>query len=235
MVKAASEGLGFKAMTEDYLKPFSPWMYVNATAVIGVAQRVGLGKMRHLDTQSLWLQEAVRDNRVGLWKVHGPVNPADLMTKHVDHATQIRFLSLMGVEARMGRAESAPETGEVDEQGGSEEPGCEVIELNETEIDWIDESIDRWLHQSVIGFHGDAISLGHEIDTDARIGDSCGRRRRPPAQADNTQCTEKRKMSNEHTLVRISSCQTYDDHELFTQCTRKKEMSNEADDYESLI
>ena len=38
------------------------------------------------------------------------------MTKHVDHATQIRLLSLMSVEARLGRAETAPETGNVDEQ-----------------------------------------------------------------------------------------------------------------------
>ena len=60
MVKAASEGLVLKAMTEDYLRPLSPWMYVDATAAIGVAQRVGLGKLRHLDTLSLWLQEGAR-------------------------------------------------------------------------------------------------------------------------------------------------------------------------------
>ena len=28
MVKAASEGLGLKDMTEDYNRPLSPWMYV---------------------------------------------------------------------------------------------------------------------------------------------------------------------------------------------------------------
>ena len=56
MVKTASEGFGLKAMIEDYLEPLSPWMYVDVTATIGVAQRVGLGKLRHLDTQSLWLQ-----------------------------------------------------------------------------------------------------------------------------------------------------------------------------------
>ena len=89
MVKAASEGLGLKAMTMDYHKPLSPWMFVDSTAAIGVAQRVGLSKLRHLETQSLWLQEAVRDKRIGLSKLHGPVNLADLMTKHVDHATQI--------------------------------------------------------------------------------------------------------------------------------------------------
>ena len=76
MVMAASEGLGLKAMTEDYRRPLSPWMYVDATAAIGVTQRVGLGKLMHLETQSLWLQGAVRDKRVGLSKVHGPVNPA---------------------------------------------------------------------------------------------------------------------------------------------------------------
>ena len=114
--KAASEGLGVKATPVDYRKPLCPWMFVDATAAIGVAQRVGLGKLRHLEAQSLWLQEAVRGNRIGLSKVHGPVNPADLMTKHVDHATQIRLLALMDVETRLGRAETAPETGEVDEQ-----------------------------------------------------------------------------------------------------------------------
>ena len=140
-------------------------MYVDATAAIEVAQRVGLGKLRHLETQSLWLQEAVRDKRVGLSKVHGSVNPADLMTKHVDHATQIRLPSLMGVEARMGRAESAPETGDVDEKvcsvestgEGREEPERRVIELNETEIDT---SIDRWLYESVIGFSRGRYPLG---------------------------------------------------------------------------
>ena len=63
-------------MTGDYKQPLSPWMFVDATAAIGVSQRIGLGKLRHLETQSLWLQEAVRDKRIGLSKVHGPVNPA---------------------------------------------------------------------------------------------------------------------------------------------------------------
>ena len=29
----------------------APWLCVDATAAIGVAQRVGLGKLRHLETQ----------------------------------------------------------------------------------------------------------------------------------------------------------------------------------------
>ena len=44
MVRAASEGLGFRALAEDYGRENPPWMYVDATAALGVAQRVGLGK-----------------------------------------------------------------------------------------------------------------------------------------------------------------------------------------------
>ena len=58
---------------------------------------------------------------------------------------------------------------------------------------------------------------GHEIDTGPRTGDGCGRRRRPPAQATDTQCTKKREMSIERTIVKISSYQTYDNYELVTQ------------------
>ena len=61
MVKATSEGFGLKAMTMDYRKPLSPWISVDAKAAIGVAQRVGLGKLRHLETQSPWLHVAVRE------------------------------------------------------------------------------------------------------------------------------------------------------------------------------
>ena len=65
MVGASSEALGLKAMTRDYEEEISPWLYVNESAAIGVAQRTGLGKIRHLDTQTLWLQRAVKDKQIG--------------------------------------------------------------------------------------------------------------------------------------------------------------------------
>ena len=184
MVKAASEGLGLKAMTMDYNKPLSPWMFVDATAAIGVAQRVGLGKLRHLETQSLWLQEAVRDKRVGLSKVHGPVNPADLMTKHVDHGTQVRLLALMGVEARMGRAESAPDTGKVDDQVCSVDSSADIESEYEIKIDngdeevfsWIRESMDTWNEEVNTGPlpRGGAGDAEKEVTSSERIGAARG-------------------------------------------------------------
>ena len=55
----------------DYGEDIDPWLYVDASAAIGVAQRTGLGKIRHLETGSLWLQEAVKKKQVGIAKVKG--------------------------------------------------------------------------------------------------------------------------------------------------------------------
>ena len=114
MVKAASESMGLKAMVADFQREIEPWLYVDATAAMGVAQRVGLGKIRHLETQSLWLQQAVRTKRVGLAKVLGTMNPADAMTKALDSNTMNRMLDLMGLEKREGRPGIAPMIEEAD-------------------------------------------------------------------------------------------------------------------------
>ena len=58
-VSAASEGLGLAAMCGEYGQVLWPYINANASAAIGIAQRKGLGKVRHLDTQSLWIQDAV--------------------------------------------------------------------------------------------------------------------------------------------------------------------------------
>ena len=57
-------------------------VWTDSSAAIGICNRQGLGKLRHLDTHTLWIQQAVRLGRVDLRKVAGEVNPADLFTKH---------------------------------------------------------------------------------------------------------------------------------------------------------
>ena len=64
-VSTALEALGLVAMTEDF-----GYLYADASAAIGVANREGLGRIRHLDTQSLWLQHALRKRRLGLDRSH---------------------------------------------------------------------------------------------------------------------------------------------------------------------
>ena len=108
-VTAASEGLGLKAMSLDFGMRLDPFLNVDASAAIGIVQRKGLGKLRHLDTQALWVQDAVRQRRVMIEKVAGSENPADLMTKHLDGPLMDKMLSKIGSEVREGRADAAPE------------------------------------------------------------------------------------------------------------------------------
>ncbi len=86
-------------------------VWTDSSAAIGICSRQGLGKLRHLDTHTLWIQQAVRSRRVDLRKVAGEVNPADLFTKHsLTRERLIGLTKLLELEFRGGRAASAPHT-----------------------------------------------------------------------------------------------------------------------------
>ena len=70
-----------------------------------------MGKLRHLDTHTMWVQQAVRSRRLQLKKVLGEENPADLLTKHsLSKERILKLTSLYDCHFRDGRAESAPLT-----------------------------------------------------------------------------------------------------------------------------
>ena len=48
-----------------------------------MSRRLGVGKVRHLDTSLLWVQQHVRSGDVVVEKVAGPDNPGDALTKHL--------------------------------------------------------------------------------------------------------------------------------------------------------
>ena len=84
-------------------------MHSDAAAAIGIARRRGLGKIRHLDVEDLWVQSKVRDKIVDLVKVAGVDNPADILTKYVERPLIQKMLATMGMLQLSGRAKCAPE------------------------------------------------------------------------------------------------------------------------------
>ena len=82
VVKGAGMGLGYQALLADLGITADLRVWTDSSAAMGIAGRQGLGKLRHLDTHTLWLQQAVRSKRLELKKVAGTSNPADLFTKH---------------------------------------------------------------------------------------------------------------------------------------------------------
>ena len=83
--------------------------YTDASATIGIAQRLGVGKVRHIDVGMLWVQQNQRNGEIDVRKVGTRSNPADVFTKHVPGEVVWRHLSAIGFESREGRAEVAVE------------------------------------------------------------------------------------------------------------------------------
>ena len=57
LLKGASQTLGLKSMAADFRDELECGLWSDASAAIAISQRSGLGKLRHIQTQFLWLQE----------------------------------------------------------------------------------------------------------------------------------------------------------------------------------
>ena len=106
--KGASTSLGLKAVAEDLGFTWEILILTDATAAIGICRRRGLGKVRHLATADLWVQDRLRSKDFRLEKMAGAENAADILTKHVPRPLLRVHLRSLGLVLETGRAESAP-------------------------------------------------------------------------------------------------------------------------------
>ena len=108
-VKAGGAGLGYQALLEDLGAKLPLRVWTDSTAAMGVATRQGVGKIRHLDTRTLWMQQAVRSGRIEFRKVLGTENPADLFTKHMPSQEKLeQVMNLFACRSIAGRSKIAP-------------------------------------------------------------------------------------------------------------------------------
>ena len=109
VVAGVAEGLGMIAVLADFgLTAIRLTLKSDATAAIGITQREGLGKVRHLATADLWAQQRLRKREFSIAKVPGAENPADLGTKGLEREAIQRFLRTLGMARLEGRAAAAP-------------------------------------------------------------------------------------------------------------------------------
>jgi hypothetical protein len=81
IVKASSETLGILSTIRDMGKTFASAMFSDASAALGMIQRQGLGKVRHIDCGYLFVQNLNAEKVIRFAKVAGTDNPADMCTK----------------------------------------------------------------------------------------------------------------------------------------------------------
>ena len=107
--RGLSQGMGLQAIGRDLGIDLKLTLKTDATAAIGISRRLGVGKIRHLDTSLLWVQEHVRSGNVILEKIPGPINPGDALTKYLSGPELRGHLARMNLVFEEGRASSAPQ------------------------------------------------------------------------------------------------------------------------------
>ena len=60
VAKATAEGLGMKSVLSDFDHPVSVEIHSDTTPAIGIYNRQGLGRVSHLASVDLWLQQRVK-------------------------------------------------------------------------------------------------------------------------------------------------------------------------------
>ena len=109
-MRGATELLGMQSVFADFgMYNTRLALCSDATAAIGIVDREGLGRVRHLATADLWVQQRVRNGELSVSKWPGKDNVADIGTKGMDSPNLTKHLSTLGFTQLEGRAQCAPE------------------------------------------------------------------------------------------------------------------------------
>ena len=107
LVKTACQLLGLRQLLNDLGRPLGCILYGDASASRGMASRRGAGKIRHIETQALWLQRAVTTKNIIIRAIAGKINSADLGTKHLSISEITAHLEDLGYYFATGRSSIA--------------------------------------------------------------------------------------------------------------------------------
>ena len=114
-VRAASHGMGVQSMLADLgVKEKRLRVKTDASVAKSLASRRGLGGIRHIEVNQLWLQEKVNKGTIEVEKVKGETNRADVLTKFKDGTALKQQLDWTHQVVNFGRHELAPKLSKVD-------------------------------------------------------------------------------------------------------------------------
>ena len=97
-VKAAAEGLGIQSLAKGLGLETQIRIWVDSTSAKSTASRTGLGRVRHLETRFLWVQEALKKGRFKILKIAGTENPSDILTKPLSAKDMEKSLEKVGAK-----------------------------------------------------------------------------------------------------------------------------------------
>ena len=101
--------MGIRSMLEDLeVKGKRLRVKTDASVAKCLASRRGLGGIRHIEVNQLWLQEKINNGSMEIEKVKGEINRADVLTKFKDGESIKRQLVWTNQLMADGRHDLAP-------------------------------------------------------------------------------------------------------------------------------
>ena len=83
LVKTASQSIGIKNMLSDMNINMDIDVHTDSSTAKSIALIKGAGKVRHIETNQLWIQDTVKEKVICMKQISTEENPADLFTKHL--------------------------------------------------------------------------------------------------------------------------------------------------------
>ena len=108
-------------------------VHTDSSTAKSISLRKGAGKIRHIETNQLWLQDKVKEKIISVKKIGTEENPADLFTKHLSREVIDKHLHKLGFRRESGRHDLAPK---------SEFISNEIIEDKKKKVSWADQNED---------------------------------------------------------------------------------------------
>ena len=112
LVKGGAQSIGFKNMMGEMGVRIGIRLKTEASAAKGIATRRGMGKVRHIEVNQLWLQAHVARGDIKVEKIDGVKNIADQLTKYVTKEGISFHMSETSQEITAGRHPLMPEVAE---------------------------------------------------------------------------------------------------------------------------
>ena len=81
-MKGATNALGISGVLKDLGINLAAAVSTDSSAAKGIANRRGLGKLRHIELSELWVQDQTARGRITIYKINGSENSSDSLTKH---------------------------------------------------------------------------------------------------------------------------------------------------------
>ena len=93
---AGQEASFVRTMMEEIGEPTRVRLYTDSTSAHQIAERRGLGRLKHVELRWLWMQDEFRAGRLEIAHVN-TMHPADLMTKYLHRSRLEDLMELIGM------------------------------------------------------------------------------------------------------------------------------------------